>query len=151
MSGVASAIHRPGFLQVEDLARWMAHASGFVHPSLMEPWGLVANEAAACELPLLISDRAGCAETLVTDPAGTTGRRFEPTSLDEMTTALTWLAGLPEPDRQAMGRRAAEVVSQWGPERFARGMIEALSLAFDHERRKARRKSQTETRLVSAR
>jgi glycosyltransferase involved in cell wall biosynthesis len=150
-SGVASSIHRPGFLQVDELSRWMAHASGFVHPSLMEPWGLVANEAAACGLPLLVSDRAGCAETLVPDPSGTTGRRFDPTSTGEMTAALAWLAGLPEPERRAMGGRAEEIVSGWGPERFASGMIEALSLAIDHERRKTRRTSRNETRVVSAR
>src|SRR6185437_12423294 len=47
-SGVASSIHRPGFLQAGELARWYGFASAFVHPSLMEPWGLVVNEAAAC-------------------------------------------------------------------------------------------------------
>src|SRR5262249_7394953 len=64
-SGCAGSIHRPGFLQADALPRWYAFASAFVHPSLMEPWGLVVNEAAACGLPLLVSDRAGCVETLV--------------------------------------------------------------------------------------
>jgi hypothetical protein len=39
------------------------------------------------------------------------------------------MATLPESERQAMGRRAAEVVSHWGPARFARGTIEALNMA----------------------
>ena len=134
-SGVAESIHRPGFLQTEMLARWLAHASGFIHPSLMEPWGLVANEAASCRLPLLISDRAGCAETLVPDPPETTGRSFDPSSVTEIASALAWLAGVPEAERDAMGGRAASIVSQWGPDRFARGMIEALELATDRERR----------------
>ncbi len=129
--GLASSIHRPGFLQSDALSRWLAQAAGFVHPSLMEPWGLVANEAAACNLPLLISDRAGCAETLVPDPPGTTGRRFEPRSTTDIAEALDWLATLPEADRLAMGRRAREMVAQWGPDRFARGMIEAVDLAMD--------------------
>ena len=55
-----SAIHCPGFLQSGDLARWYAYASAFVLPSISEPWGLVANEAASVGLPLLISNRAGC-------------------------------------------------------------------------------------------
>ena len=49
-SGLSHAIHRPGFLQAGPLARWLAHASAFVHPSRMEPWGLVANEAALSAL-----------------------------------------------------------------------------------------------------
>jgi glycosyltransferase involved in cell wall biosynthesis len=95
----------------------------------MEPWGLVVNEAAACGLPLLVSDRAGCVETLVPDPEGTTGLRFDPLDEDEMTAALAWMAGLPEAERSAMGRRAAEVVDDWGPDRFASGMIDAISMA----------------------
>jgi 1,2-diacylglycerol 3-alpha-glucosyltransferase len=133
-SGVAQAIHRPGFLQAQALTRWLAHASAFVHPSLMEPWGLVVNEAAACGLPLLISARAGCVETLVPDPIGTTGRRFDPDSVSEITDALRWMANTPEADRLAMGRRASEVVGCWGPERFAQGMLESLEMAAAHER-----------------
>jgi 1,2-diacylglycerol 3-alpha-glucosyltransferase len=133
--GYADSIHRPGFLQDAELARWLAHASGFVHPSLMEPWGLVANEAAACGLPLLLSDRAGCAETLVPGGSETSGRRFDPSFTSEITSSLSWLAELPEGERQSMGQRAASIVSRWGPDRFARGMLEALDLAADRSRR----------------
>ncbi len=52
-SSFADSIHRPGFLQADELSRWYAFASAFVHPSLMEPWGLVVNEAAACGPPAL--------------------------------------------------------------------------------------------------
>jgi 1,2-diacylglycerol 3-alpha-glucosyltransferase len=128
-SGFPEAIHRPGFLQVAEMAPWLAFASAFVHPSLLEPWGLVVNEAAASGLPLLISDRAGCVETLVPDPPGTTGRRFDPHDELEMTAGLAWIAGLPESERQVMGRNAAEVVNGWGPDRFAEGMVEALAFA----------------------
>ncbi len=128
-SGVSEAIHRPGFLQVEEMSPWLAFASAFVHPSLMEPWGLVVNEAAACGLPLLVSDRAGCVETFVPDPPGTTGRRFDPRDELELTAALAWISGLPESERRSMGQKAAEVAGQWGPDRFAEGTVEALALA----------------------
>jgi glycosyltransferase involved in cell wall biosynthesis len=130
-SGCADAVHRPGFLQSDQLSRWYAFASAFVHPSLMEPWGLVVNEAAACGLPLLVSDLAGCVETLVPegDPTGAAGARFDPRNGVEITRCLQWLAGLSEPERRALGRRAAEVVADWGPDRFARGTLDALGLA----------------------
>ncbi len=123
------SIHRPGFLQVDALPRWYAFASAFVLPSVSEPWGLVANEAAACGLPLLISTRAGCAESLVPDPAGMTGARFDPFDVAELAARLGWLATLSESERQAMGERAAMTVARLGPERFAAGMLEAVSLA----------------------
>ncbi len=134
-SPVASTIHRPGFLQADALARWHAHASAFVHPSQMEPWGLVVNEAAACGLPLLVSDRAGCVETLVPDPPGTTGYRFDPRDETAMVQALTQMATTPAERLAEMGHNAVETVSQWGPDRFALGMTEALTLAFNHTQR----------------
>jgi glycosyltransferase involved in cell wall biosynthesis len=139
---------RPGFLQAGALARWYAFAAAFVHPSLMEPWGLVVNEAAACGLPLLVSERAGCAETLVPDPAGTSGMRFDPEDENALAAGLSWLAGLPEAERAAMGQRAAEVVAAWGPERFAQGTLEALALAHETERIRAKQSWRADTDIT---
>ena len=134
-SGFAHAIHRPGFLQIGDLPRWYAHAGAFVLPSLMEPWGLVVNEAAACGLPLLVSCRAGCSATLVPEPEGTTGARFDPYDIEEMAARLSWIATRSADVLEAMGRHAAETVSHWGPARFAQGVVEAIDLAFQGRRR----------------
>jgi 1,2-diacylglycerol 3-alpha-glucosyltransferase len=135
-SGFADVIHRPGFVQVDELPRWYAHAGAFVLPSLLEPWGLVANEAAASGLPLLISRRAGCAATLVPDPPGTTGARFDPIDAAELAETLAWIASGTSEALAAMGRRAAEVVSFWGPGRFADGVLEAVDLARDRRDRR---------------
>jgi 1,2-diacylglycerol 3-alpha-glucosyltransferase len=132
-----TVIHRPGFLQADSLSRYYAHAAAFVLPSLSEPWGLVANEAAASGLPLLVSSRAGCAATLVPEPEGTTGGRFDPLDVEEMTTKLGWIAALRSEDRQAMGQRASQVVSNWGPDRFARGAMEALEYTRSKRQRRA--------------
>jgi 1,2-diacylglycerol 3-alpha-glucosyltransferase len=137
-SGVAHAIHRPGFLQSEQLAPWLAHASAFVHPSVLEPWGLVVNEAAASGLPLIVSERAGCVETLVPRTTNTSGCRFDPFDEFELTTKLAWMAGLPEDERRTLGQRAASIVGDWGPERFARGTLEAMELAGERSRREPR-------------
>ena len=129
ITGCAQAIHRPGFLQVDALPRWYAHAGAFILPSLSEPWGLVVNEAAASGLPLLVSHRAGCAATLVPEPEGTTGARFDPLDVEGLADRLLEMATAPAERRAAMGRRAFETVSRWGPDRFARGVLEAVDLA----------------------
>ena len=136
--GLNDAVHRPGFLQSEQLAPWLAHASAFVHPSIMEPWGLVVNEAAACELPLIVSDRAGCVETLVPSRPSTSGCRFDPFDELELTERLTWVANLPEEERAMLGRNAAEIVAEWGPDRFAQGTLEAIDLAMKSTTQKRR-------------
>jgi glycosyltransferase involved in cell wall biosynthesis len=147
LSGFEHAIHFPGFLQADELVRWYAFARALVHASLSEPWGLVVNEAAACGLPLLVSDRAGCVDTLVPEPRGTTGLQFDPEDETALTAGLSWFASRPAADLRAMGQRAAEVVAEWGPDRFARGTIEALSLAFEAvpKRRRARKRTLTVT------
>ena len=136
-AGAADAVHRPGFLQADELCRWYAHAGAFVHPSLVEPWGLVVNEAAACALPLLVSERCGCAPTLVPDPSGTTGERFDPMDEAGLSAAMLRIAGLSETTRMEMGRRAERIAAQWGPRRFAQGAVRAIELAREAARFRA--------------
>jgi len=136
-SGCRDAIHRPGFLQIDGLPRWYAHAGAFVLPSLLEPWGLVVNEAAASGLPLLVSHRAGCSATMVPEPEGTTGARFDPLDVPAIAARLAWLASMRPDDREAMGRRAAATVAQWGPDRFAAGVAQAIEMAGALPRRRA--------------
>ncbi len=129
------AIHCPGFLQSDALPRWYAHAGAFVLPSVSEPWGLVVNEAAASGLPLLVSSLAGCAPVLVPQPDGMTGSQFDPFDVDAIAQKLTWIAALSDQDRCAMGKKAAETVSHWGPDRFAQGVLEAIDIARIPRRR----------------
>src|SRR5262249_17058119 len=89
----------------------------------------VVNEAAASGLPLLVSTRAGCAATLVPEPEGTTGARFDPLDIEGLADKLLRMATAPGDVRAAMGRRALEAVSLWGPDPFARGVLEAVDLA----------------------
>lgn len=54
----------PGKFQAEELYGWYACASGFILPSLFEPFGAVVNEALIFGLPVLCSQYAG-ASTLI--------------------------------------------------------------------------------------
>ncbi len=51
----------------ERFSRILASADAFIHGSDQEPFGLVASEALASGLPLIVPDEGGCAE--VADPA----------------------------------------------------------------------------------
>ena len=73
----APDVATPGFAQVDTLPSYYALASCFIMPSShFEQWGLVANEAMACGLPVLISTQCGCAQDLVEN--GVNGSTFDP-------------------------------------------------------------------------
>ncbi len=54
-----------GFVTQSQLPSFFASADLFVLASSEETWGLVVNEAMACGLPCIVSDRCGCAIDLV--------------------------------------------------------------------------------------
>ena len=64
-----------GFLNQGQIAEAYVSSDVLVLPSgYAETWGLVANEAMACGLPAIVSDRVGCGPDLV--KPGTTGTVF---------------------------------------------------------------------------
>lgn len=116
----------PGFVQYPELPRYYQRADALILPSLREPWGLVVNEAMACGLPVLVSNRCGCATTLV-EP-GKNGFIFDPENLDELTGMMCRLAG-GDLDLKAMGQASHEIVDRWSPATFANNLLSAAKIA----------------------
>lgn len=112
-----------GFQQVDDVALYLGRASAFVHPSHKDTWGLVANEAMAAGLPVVISRQSGCWMDLV--DAGRNGFTFDSTDLDALTQHLIAVS---RADLGAMGERSREIIAGYTPERFAEGLIAAVEL-----------------------
>src|SRR5580704_16308654 len=79
-----------GRLSGDDVLRAFLAADLLVLPSLFEPWGLVVNEAMACGLPIIVSDRVGCADDLIRH--GETGLVVSAGSATELASALGQLA-----------------------------------------------------------
>jgi glycosyltransferase involved in cell wall biosynthesis len=117
---------RPPLLRVvgAELCGSYARAGGLVVPSLIDPWGLVVNEAMASGLPVLVSRGCGCARTLVRD--GENGWTFEPGDHEAIAGLMTRLSSLPWEQRERMGRCSREIVADWGLERFVKGVQQAL-------------------------
>ncbi len=118
----------PRFRQVDEIREFYAGAGAFVHPALEEPWGLVINEAMASGLPILSSKNVGAAEELL--QVGVNGFSFDPTSVEELAAVLQRMAELPRQKREAMGGASKSIITNWGPERFAQGVREAVRVAM---------------------
>src|SRR5579872_6068251 len=54
-----------GYVPNEALVQWYQEHDVLILPSLKEPWGLVVEEALNYGLPVLVSNRVGCAKDIV--------------------------------------------------------------------------------------
>ena len=116
-SGIGLRVHFAGLKSSEELTVLYAFASCFVLPSVSEPWGLVVNEAMACGLPVIVSNRCGCVDDLVQH--GANGFIFDPGRDDELTARLHRIAALSETALAAMGERSSEIIHRYSLEGWA--------------------------------
>lgn len=121
------SVQMPGFKQYEELPEYYARAGAFIHASTVEQWGLVVNEAMASGLPVLVSNRCGCAADLVQE--GGNGWTFDPRSEEEMASLMLKVTN-DEEERLKMGRKSRQIIDKWGPARFALGLSQAIDVAL---------------------
>ena len=126
--GLEQRVRWPGFVQYPDLPIYYALADAFILASTIEPWGLVVNEAMACGLPVLVSDRCGCAPDLVRE--GENGFTFKPRPAQAIADALARLPDQPAA-LAALGEASRRIVSNFSPRAFGQGLLDAVRLAVE--------------------
>jgi glycosyltransferase involved in cell wall biosynthesis len=125
-------VHLPGFKPYDELPVYYALANAFVHASTTEQWGLVVNEAIASGLPVIVSNRCGCAPELVTG----NGFTFDPTNEDELAARLLQMASLSDQQRKNLGDNSYRIAANFAPERFGEGLEQAATIAMKLTQRK---------------
>ncbi len=122
---LANCIHLPGFIPYQALGDWYGLAGAFVHPALLEPWGLVVNEACAAGLPIICSRTVGSASELVQD--GRNGLLFDPENTQDITRTLVSISQMNAEMRMEMGELSQKIIANYSPEKFAEGICNAIS------------------------
>jgi glycogen synthase len=110
--GLAHAVHFTGFVGAE-LGPTMAATDAMVVPSIYEPFGLVALEAAAVGAPLAVAATGGLAE--IVEP-GVTGRTF-PARDDRALAEAVWSQIADRDGARQMAKAAKAMVRErygWG-------------------------------------
>ncbi|HEY3131053.1 MAG TPA: glycosyltransferase family 4 protein [Acidobacteriota bacterium] len=113
-----------GFLNQTEITQAYCAADCLVLPSdYGETWGLVVNEAMACGLPALVSDRVGCGPDLVEE--NVTGAVFPCGDIAALAEMLVKLASdraiLPQ-----MGQQARLKVNSYSVENAVEGTLNAI-------------------------
>ncbi|HVG32899.1 MAG TPA: glycosyltransferase [Pyrinomonadaceae bacterium] len=116
-----------GHVDYDELPRVYSEADVYLQPSLVEPWGLVVNEAMACALPVLVSNACGCREDLVKE--GVNGYTFDPSSPESLKQALQLMIDNRE-RLDAMGQASRRLISGWGLDLFAQNFWRACDAAL---------------------
>jgi glycosyltransferase involved in cell wall biosynthesis len=93
-----------GFCNQTEMPAAYAAADMLVLPSERETWGLVANEALASGIPIVISDACGCAPDLAVDEMA--GRVFPVGDIPSLAAALKEMIEHP-PSRDVIAAKAA--------------------------------------------
>jgi glycosyltransferase involved in cell wall biosynthesis len=114
-----------GFARQEALPAWYGASRVFLFPTQWDPWGVVANEACAAGVPVLVTEAAGAANELVRD--GENGYVL-PLDLDQWAGAAVRLltdASLVA----AMATRCRAIVDEYNYVNAARGIAMAVRSA----------------------
>jgi len=124
-------VYLPGFKQYEEVPVYYALANAFVHASTSEQWGLVVNEAIASGLPVIVSERCGCAPELVQD----NGFTFDPTNQDELAARLLQMTTLSDNERRRLSDASYRIAADFSPDRFGQGLEQAARIAMKPQKR----------------
>jgi glycosyltransferase involved in cell wall biosynthesis len=127
-------IHLLGFVDPTGVIELLSGASCLILPSISEPWGLVVNEAMACGLPVIVSQKAGASFDLVRNAEN--GWTIDPFDTEQISKVLSAAASLDEPARQKLGCRGREIIGHWDLDRYSRGVVESSRMALAHVQNK---------------
>ena len=124
-------LHMLGFRNQADMPAAYAAADCLTLPSASETWGLVANEALACNRPIIVSDQCGCAPDLASD--GTAGRTFRVGDIADFCAAIESVAS----DRDR-GDAIANLSNRYSAARAVDGIEAAAEFSTGHRVRRKR-------------
>ena len=120
-------VHLPGFKPYQELPAYYGLAKAFVHVSTSEQWGLVVNEAVASGLPVIVSNRCGCAPELING----NGFTFDPFEEKELAERLLEITSLSDDERKNLSDASYAISANFGPERFGEGLEQAARVALN--------------------
>jgi glycosyltransferase involved in cell wall biosynthesis len=125
-------VHFAGFLNRTQISQAYVAADVFALPSREhETWGMVVNEAMNFSLPIVVTDKVGCADDLVRD-----GENGFVVSSEDSSDLAERLCQLIRSDdlRHRFGSASRQIVSRWSHDLAANGVLDATAAAVGAKR-----------------
>lgn len=120
--GIAARVAFPGYVPYPELPALYGAADLFVHPAAEERWGVSVQEALACGLPVVASERVGAARDLI-EP-GKNGLRYPAGDAAALAQAILAALALRQADVEAANR---EILARWDYAATWRHLLAAAS------------------------
>ena len=111
----------------QQVPEYLTLSDVLVLPSYSEPWGLVVNEAMACGLPVIVSEKCGCAIDLVRN--GENGFTFAPDSSESLMKILLKFINQ-KVDSEKMGVISEQIIADYAPKNVASEMYRGFQKTF---------------------
>jgi len=116
-------IQLPGFIQHDKIVEYLIASDVFILPSFSEPWGLVVNEGMLCSMPVIVSNRCGCAPELVKE--GINGFSFDPNNEYRLTNLMQgFMNG--NYNIKSMGKASFATIGNHSPKLVAQKIINGI-------------------------
>jgi len=114
----------PGFIQQDEIVKYLISSNVFILPSFSEPWGLVVNEAMLCQLPVIVSNKCGCQPELVQE--GINGFSFDPSNETVLTKLMQEFVN-GSYNMKYMGNASLSIVKKHSPSIIAQNIVTGIS------------------------
>lgn len=100
-----------GYQPYSQLHKFYGISDAFIHAAREESWGVSVNEAMACALPIIASDRVGATYDLIRNSKE--GFIYAGSAPEALTKAMQHFINLPQAAREEMGAHAADMMRGW--------------------------------------
>ena len=124
--GLGRRVVFPGYVPYPELPMLYGAADLFVHPAVEERWGVSVEEALACGLPAIASERVGAGRDLILP--GRNGFQYPAGNAEALAQAILAALALPHSEIETANR---EILSRWDYAATWRHLLAAASRSSD--------------------
>lgn len=111
-------------LEIDQLPKIYGLADLFILPSCEETWGLVINEAMACSLPVIATDKVGASVDLIKN--GINGYVIKDRNIKDLSLSIEKIINN-ENLTKKMGKNSGDLINNFGPDNQAKAFKAAIN------------------------